>query len=316
MEAVVNALLPIFIVTGIGFVVRKGGWLSDSAFRGLGWLVFWVGLPAFLFQRIATMPELASEAWPIFYVMLGVTVCTIALGYLAAYLMRLNRGQTGAFVQAAFRGNLAFVGWPVLLATLDAIDPDRTEPAFQIAILAVAPLIAIYNVFSVAVLLPSVASADSRTKMIFKSIRSILTNPLIIACLGGIAWQWSEWQFPVFVETSLKSAAAMALPLALIALGGSLGAAKIRGTIKISFVASLLRIALGPTLAYVICHIADLPDESTVIAVIYMACPTAVASHVIAEQMGGDTRVSSNAVVLSTLLSMITIAIVMLLLVP
>ena len=47
------------------------------------------------------------------------------------------------------------------------------------------------------------------------------------------------------------------------------------------------------------------------VAMLFLGCPTAVVSWVMAEQLDGDHHLAAGAVVLSTLLSMITLAVIL-----
>jgi predicted permease len=185
MMTVVNSLLPIFLVIGLGAALRATGFLSQEFFTGMNKLCYWVALPALLFYKVAGATFEGETALSIFWVLLIATLGLAVLGYILAIVLRLPARSWGAFVQAAFRGNL-------LAASTAAIVK-----------IAVAPLI------------------------------------------GYLVAGW-------------------------------LGA--------------------GPT--------------ETCIALVYLACPTAIISYVLAEQLGGDHVLSGSAVVVSTLSSMVSLAVI------
>ena len=57
---VLDTLAPVFAVIALGAALRRTGFVSDELLRGLNRVVYWVALPALLFGKIATAPEIGS----------------------------------------------------------------------------------------------------------------------------------------------------------------------------------------------------------------------------------------------------------------
>ncbi len=311
-QVIINSLLPIFLVLGLGALLKSLGFLPPEFFPKLNRLVFYVGLPALLFSRIATSPIEGGPALRIFWVMLAACGLMIVISLGIGKLMKLGGPGQGAFMQAALRGNLAYIGLPVVLYTMAGTELQGSEVETT-AMLVLAPTIPLYNIISVIVLISCNQQSQNRPS-IFELSKKILTNPLLIACLLGLLVAWGEWHLPIFVLRSLAPLSEMALPLALLSIGASLSCGGInRKVLSPAIIASLMKVGLTPLLGFFLAQLMGLTPAETRMTLLFLACPTAVTGFIMAEQLGADEKLAGNAVVLSTLLSFFSLATVLLL---
>ncbi|MBN1671455.1 MAG: AEC family transporter [Kiritimatiellae bacterium] len=305
-----NTIAPIFLVVVLGWVLRRSGFLALEFFQGMNKLTFWVALPVLLFHKIAVATLEDARAWPMFWVLLGGTVAGMALGFVVARLWRMEPHRVASFVQASFRGNLAYVGLPVIIYSIGA--PQPGEPDWQtLAVLSIAPLVPIYNIVAVLVLLAGSRERGrvSPWQLVFKA----LTNPLVVGCAAGFVFWIPGLRLPAFALRTCTTVGQVALPLALFGIGASMDISKIRGQIAPGLVASLVKLVGCPAVGYLLARWAGLGVVETRIILLFLACPTAVISFVMAEQLGGDPVLSSNAVMLSTLLAAIPLSVILML---
>lgn len=309
---VVNILAPIILVIATGTVLRSTGFASAGFFRETNRLVYWVGLPALLFQSTATAdPELGAAAGIFAVLVISMAAC-IAVGYLAGWGLGLSRPSLGAFVQGAYRSNLTYVGLPVVLFALAATGQDSPQLQAE-ALLATVPLIPIYSIAAVAVLQGSSGQPDTRRGSAVRLLRGVLANPLVWACLLGVLFAYSGLQLPLAIDRTLVALGQMALPLALLGIGATLQPAAVRAGGTAAAIASLIKVLVAPLVGLVAARALRLNGAETTIALLYLAMPTAVISYVMAEFLGADGKLASSIVVLSTLLSMPALAIVLVL---
>jgi len=305
---VFNTLAPVFLIIALGAVLVRTKFLSHESVNHLNRLTYWVGLPALLFYKIANAEYRGGTVMDIFLVVIIGMVGVLILGYLIAWLLRVPTSSIGTFVQAAFRGNLAFIGLPVLIYT----SPDRFDLNGQnletLGILVIAPMVPIYNLLSVIVLLVSQQKSEWRSIKTF--LQPMITNPLVIASVLGGVFAVFGWPLPLAISRTGEAIGQMALPLALISTGGALAATEQRGEVKSAVAASILKVAAAPIIGFYVTELLGLGAAETRIALIYLACPTAAASYVLTSQIGGDDALAANAVVISTLLAMVSLGVV------
>ncbi|MGK7947773.1 MAG: AEC family transporter [Xenococcaceae cyanobacterium] len=312
---ILNTLAPVFLIILLGTILQKNGFLNPQLSRQNNRLVYWIALPSLLFNKTSQAEIAGDSVLKISAVLTLGAISCIILAYCLSRLLRLSGAATGAFVQASFRGNLAYIGLPVVIyaisgfsANNSVIDSLNGEQIESLAILSFAPLVPLYNVLAVFAL---VTGSDRGKQSWLEVGRSILTNPLIVACAFGLSWSFLGLSIPLALSKTLQTIGQMALPLALLGIGVSLATTKIRGKITIPVIAALIKVVFAPILGLLIANWLGLSNIERAIALIYLACPTAIASYIMAQQLGSDEVLTSNSIVLSTLLSALVLAIVL-----
>lgn len=300
---VLNTVVPVFILIGVGTVLFRS-FLDRAVLRGINWLTYWVGLPVLIFNSIARSDLAEPMALKVFFLVLAATVATLVAGSLFGRLLGVSSGALGTFLQAAFRGNLAFIGIPVVIFAY----PD-SETAGTLAILTLAPMMFVYNVLSVVVLQRS-RDGGGAAPPTRRLLRALLTNPLIVASVAGGAFALSGYGLPFFVERSLGVLGEMAPGLALLSIGGALAVVELKGGIVPASAASLLKVGLCPLAGILLAPAFGLEGEALGVALILLAAPTAAASYILAQQLGGDEGLASGAIVISTVLSVVSLSLV------
>lgn len=304
---IVDSLAPVFLLIGFGALLVRIGFLKNEMLRGMNDLAYWIGLPSFIFYRLATVTLQGDDLWPMLSVFLTGTAVALITSQAAVRILRLPATSRGTFLQAGFRGNLAFIGLPVVIFAFSGLAGGNIERTQELAVLALAPIMVIYNIVAVFVLYAS--HAGSGPKLVLKTVRQLVANPLIIASAAGIAVALLGWPFPHFLHRSLQALSQLALPLALLSIGGSLLVVPVKGSLRSALIASLIKVAVAPIAGFGAGIALGIPPQVTLVAVIYLACPTAAASYVLARQLGGDEALAASTVVISTILSLISLSI-------
>jgi len=312
-DVTVPTLAPIFLIIVLGWALHARRWLPEGFFTGLNMLTFYIGLPALLLVGIATAPVEAGPAMRIFYVILAATTVVTLVAYPLARCFKLPPAGTASFVQGAMRGNLAYIGLPVLFFALDGAigNADELTAMRAAAMLVLAPTVPLYNIVSVLILEHGAGKTAGRRLSTGGLILKVLRNPLLIACLLGLALALSGIGLSVTVERTLRPLGQMALPLALLSIGASFTRGGLRRHVGPALGASLLKVAAAPLLGWGFACWFGLAPVEMHMALIFLACPTAVASYVMAEQMGADAELAGGQIVMSTLLSMIALAVIL-----
>jgi predicted permease len=305
---IINTLLPVFLIMAVGAFLRKTEFFSDEFVAGLNRLVFWVGLPCLLFGKIVTAEYDYAVAGKTTLVVIAGTLGCVAAAYIVVFIIRIRPQAVGSFVQGAFRGNLYYVGLALIIYSFAGADPKTSADMENVAVFVLALLIPIYNIGAVIVLLASQHKIDRYVPV--KVAREIITNPLFIACVAGGICLYLLPPLPLFISRSCEAIGAISLPLALIGIGGVIVQSKVAGCWLPALAASLIKVALAPVVGYWAAHLVGLGSNETKIALLLLACPTAVTAYVVAEQLGGDDKLSAAIIVVSTFLSIISLSVV------
>lgn len=302
---VLNALTPVFLMIALGAWMQRTEFVSAGFLREANRVTYWLGLPALLFSQLVNSLQQASGGERLLGVMFLVTGLVIAVAYGVAAVLRVPGGAMGTFVQGAFRGNLAFVGLPVVFALPDV--PVLGGMTLHVAaVLVVAPTMVLYNLGGVIVLVVSQHAFGPR--MIWPVVRQLAVTPPFLATLAGIGFAAMGWTLPHAVGATLEALGEMALPLGLLGVGGSLANARLSGAWVAPLGASLIKVGVSPLLAWGAGSFFGLGATATVLLMILAASPTAIISYTMAVEMKGDERMASATIVVSVVASLVALA--------
>jgi malate permease and related proteins len=305
---VFDTISPVFIVIILGAILQMSGFFKDGFERSLSRLAYWVALPVLLFHSIATSRYGYGQALNIYYVVTATMLTAIVISFILCLILRVARSDAGAFIQGSYRGNLVFIGLPVVIYSItgSAAHAQRVE---QIAILSLSMIIPTYNAAAIIILLASKHNFD--IKMPFKLLKGLVTNPLVISSLLGILYSVLFADMPLFLERSCRITGRMALPLALLSIGATLVNTRNAADYSLSFAASLIKVAICPIAAFFFARWFGLDNQQTRTALLFAACPAAVSSYVMASQMGSNGRLAAAIVIMSSLISAAAIIVIL-----
>lgn len=302
MLNVVNTLAPVVLLISLGAFLRRIRLMPAAMAAWASTLTYWVALPALLFVETSGMRTRFSDHADAFAAIIAATAVCIGAGYAIAALMRLPTPSAAALVQAGYRGNLAYIGIPVIVYSANAADSTATA----IGMLMVASVVPVYNMAAVVVLLGT--QHRFRLSSMGPLFLRVLSNPLILACAAGMAWAWTGMGIPSALSRTLEPLGRMALPLALLSIGGSLDPRQVHGVLRPVAAASAIKLLLAPLIGLVMARLLGLRGDELRIVLFMLSCPTASASYVMAANMGADSHLTAGAIVMSTILSLIPLA--------
>ncbi|MBW8192598.1 AEC family transporter [Neiella marina] len=286
---------PILLMMVLGYIFRQRAMISQEFIRSGSKLVFNVTLPCLLFLNIATadvgaliQPKLLSAAT-------AITVGSCLL--LWWYGRNMGPAQRGVFVQGCFRGNMGIIG---LATIVNAFGNEALAPAgIYLAIISI-----VYNLTAIVVL--SAAQERSEQSLLLQTIRSTMTNPLLLAIAAGLVLALLGWRLPDWLTTSGRYLANMTLPLALLCVGGSLSLDRLKGNRSLIIQASAVKLVLLPAFSVVCGALLGFSGMNLGILYLMMATPSATASFVMAQQMNGDADLAADIIAVTTVLAVVT----------
>jgi predicted permease len=305
---ILNTLAPVFLMIGVGALLQRSAFVSPNFLKEANRLTYWVGLPALLFVELARSFHDAGGARLMFGAMLTATLVVIALAYGVARLLRVPAAATGTFLQGAFRGNLAFVGLPILYALPDTPVAGRLSVRAT-AIVILAPMMVLYNLAGVSVLLLSQHTLG--WGMVKPFLKQLVTTPPLVATVAGCGVALAGWTLPTAVEKTLGPLGEMALPLGLLGVGGSIATLQLGDAWRSPLAAALVKTMVSPALGWIVGRWLGLGATELRLIMIFMATPTAIISYPMALELKGDGPLASGAIVLSVIASMLSLVMVL-----
>lgn len=304
MIAAIAALIPVFVLILLGCGMRRLRFVPDSFWAPAEKLTYYVTFPALLVANLAEA-HVDGLPWGLLAALLATTTALAALGMIAT--RRLLPGVGGPAFTSMLQGTIrpnTYIG----LAAAASLWGAEGVTLTAICIAAVVPLV---NLISVSALVHWTAA---RRPSPLRLVRPIVTNPLILACVIGIAVNWSGLPLPLGVAPTLKILGSAALPVGLLAVGAGLGFSALGHTGVPVLVSSLFKLVLLPLVTALGALALGLPPVGTGVVTLYAALPCSASAYVLARQMGGDSELMAAIISAQTLLAIATIPVAILLL--
>jgi predicted permease len=297
---IINIILPVFLVIGLGYALRAIRFIHEDANAALSKLVFYVAAPALLFHGTSQTPLRQSVNIQALLLIAGVTLVVGFFVYVAG--ARSSPHRRGVLAQGAHRSNMVFVGLPIIA---NAYGDSALGPA---AVL-IGFMVVWYNFLAVLFLTLPHRQASTKAPAIWVSTAvKMIKNPLIVGCVGGIIFSATGIKVPVSLDRSLELVGRTALPLALISVGAGLEFGKLRAEIAAAAIVSAMKLVIYPGLVYFGLRALGFTGVDLEVPVLIMATPTAVVSYIMAREMNGDERLAGAIVIGTTTVSFLTIS--------
>ncbi|MBY8871197.1 AEC family transporter [Micromonospora sp. PLK6-60] len=290
------AFVPIWVLTGLGWLAGRYRLLGGDAERVLAGFVFRLAMPAALFTTLSR-GRLVFHPGALGAFAAG-TALTMALGFvLCAVLLRRGLGAATIGAMAAGYVNSANLGIPVALHVLGNATFLTEVLLFQV--LVVTPII-----------LVALDRAAGRPLRPATLAGMPLRNPVIAGLALGALCSALHWRPPELVAAPLALLGAAAVPTALVALGLSLTSGGPRQPGERAEVAALsgLKLLVQPVLAGLAGWAVGLGRADLLALVVCAALPTAQNTWTYAAEYGQGESVARRTVLVSTALSMATLA--------
>lgn len=305
MNLVVSAIVPIFLVVGVGYISVRFGPFKREDMSILSTFVVKIALPILVFMNV--YGKAASEIFRPTYLLTYALAAIIMFGLAFLYARVMNRTRTRAtFLGVGMAGtNNGFMGLPIFLILV----PEWAGVAVGMDMI-------VDNVFIIPLTLflaEQAIGSGSLVQRLKTTVKEVLLHPLVIAIALALILNSLGLVIPEWAGRSVELLANTTTGLALFTVGGILAGLKIQGAMADVFVAVGGKLILMPTIAlgilWVLLSIGlpDLPVELKAAAILTCALPTYSIMPSLAEPYG-EADVSTAIVMLSILLSFITLA--------
>lgn len=301
-----NATGPVFLVMGLGYLLRRWGLLNEAFNSVANQYVFKCALPVSLFLSMAKM-DIYSDfdvRFCLFCFLSTVAMFLIVWGFSWALLK--DKTQVGAFSQAAVRSSAAILG------VAFAVQIYGDAGMVPMMIMSAVPF---FNVFSVLILSfsPQIGpdgremTGGKGTAAVKRACIGVAKNPLIIGIVLGIPFALLRVSLPTIVTATLSMVGGTASPIALLVVGASFSGGEAMTRWKPAAFSSFIKLLLLPACLLPLAAWLGFRGSAMVAILIMAGSPTTVAAFVMAKNMHADGVLTANAVLLSTILSSMTI---------
>ncbi|MFG5384531.1 AEC family transporter [Yoonia sp. R2-816] len=301
MAALIEVILPVFLVIGFGYLAVWKGYFSDAGVDGLMKFTQGFAIPCLLFRAISTL-DLGQN---FDLALLG----SFYIGALAGFLAGLFGGRY--LFHRDWEDSVA-IGFCCLFSNSLLLGLPITERAYGASALeANYAIIAVHSPFCYAVGITAMEVARNRGGNIAslpgKVLRAMFRNALIVGITLGLIVNIGGIPVPGVMTDALDLMVRAALPAALFGLGGVLYRYRPEGDMRTILYVVAVSLVLHPAIVWGLARFNDLGIDATRSAMLTAAMAPGINAYVFANMYGKARRVAASSVLMGTGLSILTV---------
>lgn len=298
MSDILGAILPLFLIIGLGVLLRALRIANEQWVTILNRYGLYVGLPALVLNSLLKAGGAQVLNWNLIglntLLLLGILLLTLGV----TRVLRLRLSLANTFVVGVFFGNIGYLGYPFISGLIPG-----SEALISIHI-------ALYNIllFSAGLLVLELSRGDNACCGDIP--RRLAANPLVLAIVLGLLFLISGLRPPPFINKGIGMLAASAPPVVLFSLGVFLFRPLPRGRVLGSALLLCGLRLLAVPLLFLACSHWLQPGPAFRVSILEAGMPMAIVHFALAEEYALEKDVIAAAITVSTVLSLFSLSLV------
>lgn len=302
MAIILEIVAPVFAIVAMGWAAAAWKWVDEAGFRTLIWFTFTIASPALLFAGGTSGNTGGGTAALAFF--LAALVVYGAAMWIALRQLSLNLAEAGLFALNCTFGNTVMMGIPLTAAAY-----GQAGLAVLLALIALHSMVLLSLGTIVAEF--GIHRAAPLGRVLRSTLLGVVKNPIVMSVLVALVWSTLALPVPAAMRRTLELLGASSPALALFCLGGSLASFKLAGSMRDVAWALVLKLAVLPVLVLGLCVLFGLGRLETAVAVTTAALPTGANAFMLARRYAVGAERSGATVLVSTVISVFTVAAVL-----
>ena len=301
MQALLDVIVPVFVVIGFGYLAVWRGFFSNSDVEGLMKFTQNFAIPCLLFKAIAETDlqnTFQAELLAAFYS--GATISFFAGIFGGRFLFARDWEDCVAIGFCCLFSNSLMLG---LAITERAYGPEVLATNFVIVALH-APFCYGLGIFAMEV----ARNRNQRPSFILKNVAlAMFRNALVLGILAGFVFNLCSLSLPNPIDDAVDMIVLVALPTALFGMGGVLYQYRPAGDIGPIIMVGIISLLMHPILVWTFGRALALDQNAFRSAVVTSAMAPGINGFVFASIYERGRRVAASVVLICTAASIITV---------
>ena len=301
MQALLDVIVPVFVVIGFGYLAVWRGFFSNSNVEGLMKFTQNFAIPCLLFNAIAEI-DLQSTF----------QVDLLAAFYSGAFISFLAGVLGGRYIFAREWEDCVAIGFCCLFSNSLLLGLAITERAYGPEVLATNfVIVALHAPFCYGVGIFAMEIARNRSQkpsIIFKNVATAMfRNALVLGIIAGFVFNFYNLSLPKPVDDAVDMIVLVALPTALFGMGGVLYQYRPAGDVGPIIMVVIISLLIHPSLVWMFGRAVALDQNAFRSAVVTSAMAPGINGFVFANMYGHGRRVAASVVLICTAASILTV---------
>ncbi len=299
LMVVINVMLKLFLIIGLGYFMMKKKFLNDETVRKLNRIVLYITTPALIFASVCGDNNASMDV--VLYVFVVSIIFYVTLPIVSVILikgLRIKKPREGLFIFMTIFSNVGFIGFPVMQSIFG------NTAVFYTAIFN---LLFNLEVYTLGVVLINHDKGE-KASIDFKN----LLSPGVVAAIVSIIIFFTNVQMPSLLVETADMVGDMTAPLAMILIGANLAIINVKEVFNdfMVYPFTFAKQILLPIIAYpVIAYFIKDPLVQG-ITLVNLAMPVGNSAVLFATQYDHDVGLAAKTVFITTLFSIFTIPLI------
>jgi len=302
MLLVLNKIVFIFIIMGLGYFVAKIGLLGSNAKAVLSSLLLNLTCPCIIISSMISHPitddTLSETVWAVILSSVFLFMFLVLSKYLCSNVFHMDRDTSATLAYAIPPSNIGFFGFPVSLAVFG-------ESVLYIFIIENMVLGFYLYLFGV-ILMEAFSTGGKLSK---ENISAIMKNPCMWSSIIGLILLCSGVEIPELIYEPMKVLGDATTPLSMILIGVMLSECNFKELIsnKGVIILSLIKLFILPVIIFLCVNWLPIPTVVKLGVVFSFSFPCAVMTAPMAAKYGHKDDKCAELIGLTVVLSIITL---------
>ena len=301
MQALLDVIVPVFVVIGFGYLAVWRGFFSNSNVEGLMKFTQNFAIPCLLFNAIAEI-DLQSTF----------QVDLLAAFYSGAFISFLAGVLGGRYIFAREWEDCVAIGFCCLFSNSLLLGLAITERAYGPEVLATNfVIVALHAPFCYGLGIFAMEIARNRSQkpsIIFKNVATAMfRNALVLGIIAGFVFNFYNLSLPKPMDDAVDMIVLVALPTALFGMGGVLYQYRPAGDVGPIIMVVIISLLIHPSLVWMFGRAVALDQNAFRSAVVTSAMAPGINGFVFANMYGHGRRVAASVVLICTAASILTV---------
>jgi auxin efflux carrier (AEC) len=301
MNAIETTILSIILMIGLGYFLKRIDFLSEKDIDPFNRIVMYILMPCMIFHAIYNADlSLIPKLGILPFIILASSAVTGIISFFILKQFKLDEITLWSVLVTVMIANTAFMGYPVTLGIFG-------QDGFLRAIFCDIATLCIFLLLSFVLIL----KFGGTVKTAFKKIAFF---PPLWAVVLGLMLNFLNVPIGSVLDNTINYLGQGAIPLIMIALGLSIDFSALSRSKNMIVFTSIMKLAIFPFIAFLIANYLGLINLEYSVSIVEAAMPSGMMSLLLAITYKLDYELTSDCILINTVISLITLPIIIMIL--